>query len=130
MTNPSDSCIFHICTRDAAVAARVTGEYRAPSLDSEGFIHMSQAHQVRGVLDAFYAGQPDLVLLVVDPGLVTSPLRHEPPGPMPTAATLAQISPDQLFPHIYGPLNADAILDIVDVARFHSPAVHRESAPC
>lgn len=116
MTHPSDSCIFHICTRQAAVAARVSGEYRASSLDSEGFIHLSQAHQVRGVLDVFYAGQSDLVLLVVDPGRVTSPIRREPPGPMPSAANLAQIPPDQLFPHIYGPLNADAILDVLDVA--------------
>lgn len=128
MTNPSDTCIFHICTREAAVAARLSGEYRAPSLDSEGFIHLSQAHQVRGVLDAFYAGQPDLVLLVVDPGLVTSPLRCEPPGPMPAAATPAQIPPEQLFPHIYGPLNADAILDMVDVARFHGQVVHGDTA--
>jgi predicted cupin superfamily sugar epimerase/uncharacterized protein (DUF952 family) len=128
MTDPSDPCIFHICSREAAVAARLSGEYRAPSLDSEGFIHLSQAHQVRGVLDAFYAGQPDLVLLVVDPGLVTSPLRREPPGAMPSAATLAQIPTDQLFPHIYGPLNTDAILDVLDVARFHGQAVHADTA--
>ncbi len=127
MTNSSNDCIFHICTRAAAVAARLSGEYRAPSLDSEGFIHLSQAHQVRGVLNAFYAGQADLVLLVVDPALVTSPLRHEPPGPMPAAATLAQIPSDQLFPHIYGPLNVNAIRDVLAVARFHGQAVFADT---
>ena len=46
------------------------------------------AHQVLGVARAFYAGQPDLVLLVVDPGLLAAPLRDEPPVP-----TGAMVSP-------------------------------------
>ena len=59
---PATSCIFHICSREVAAAARQSGEYRAPSLATEGFIHLSQAHQVSRVAQAFYTGQTDLVI--------------------------------------------------------------------
>lgn len=122
------SCIFHIATRKELDAARSSGEHRPPSLAAEGFIHFSQAHQVRGVLDAFYTGRQDLVLLVVDPGLLTSPLRYEPPATPAGAHGGDRIPRDQLFPHLYGPLNADAIVDHVDAARFQGRPVHADTA--
>ena len=94
------------------------GEYHAASLLTEGFIHLSQAHQVRRVLDAFYAGQPDLVVLVVAPGRVQAPLRYEPPSSLPKPAAGAPPDPAQLFPHVYGPLNTDAVIEVVAVADF------------
>ena len=115
---PATSCIFHICSREVAVAARQSGEYRAPSLTAEGFIHLSQAHQVSRVAQAFYAGQTDLVLLVIDPRLLLSPLRYEPPAHPGGATPVSGMSPDQLFPHLYGPVNAGAIVDVVDLADF------------
>lgn len=129
-TDTVSGTIFHICTRTALAAARQSGSYRAPSLDSEGFIHFSQAHQVRPVFEAFYAGQPDLVLLVVDAGLLAVPLRYEPP-PTPSGAdtaAAAAIAQDQLFPHLYGPLNADAIVDAVDPQRFAGTPLHPDTA--
>ena len=59
--------IYHITTRDALALARQTGEYRTESLADAGFIHLSQRHQVLGVAKAFYTGQTDLAILVVDP---------------------------------------------------------------
>jgi len=70
-----DDCIFHICSRVAADAAKASGSYRAPSLATEGFIHLSRAHQVAAVLRAFYRGQTDLVLLVVQPDRLHATLR-------------------------------------------------------
>lgn len=110
--------IFHICTRAAADAALAAGAYRAPSLTSEGFIHLSRAHQVRSVAEAFYTGQEGLVLLVVDPRLLTAPLRYEAPAHPPVAGAAAVPHAAQTFPHLYGPLNAGAVCAVVDLARF------------
>ena len=63
--------IFHITTAPEWDAARGVGEYRAPSLDTEGFIHCSLPTQVNHVADWFYRDVPDLVLLCVDPAQLT-----------------------------------------------------------
>ena len=65
MTEIRETCIYHVCSRALATQALAEGSYRPPSLASEGFIHFSQAHQVHGVIAAYYAGLPDLALLVV-----------------------------------------------------------------
>ena len=57
--------------------------------------------------NAFYQGEPDLLLLVIDTDLVGPQIRYEHvPG---------QASP---YPHIYGPLNLDAVVE----ARPFAPA--------
>lgn len=61
--------------------------------------HLSQAHQVRTVLDASYAGQPDLVLLLVVPQLLRSPLRFEAPSTLPHAPGALLPDASRLFPH-------------------------------
>jgi uncharacterized protein (DUF952 family) len=51
------------------------------------------------VANAFYQGVPDLVLLVIDTERVASPIRYERvPGQ------------DLPYPHIYGPLDTDAVV--------------------
>ncbi len=97
--------ILHITTRAAWEDAQAARVYRAPSLETEGFIHFSTAAQVTRVADAFYRGEPDLVLLVVDPARLLAPLRYEPPAEDAT-------SPER-FPHLYGPLNLDAVVSVV-----------------
>ncbi|WNZ47437.1 DUF952 domain-containing protein [Leptolyngbya boryana CZ1] len=97
-----DQLILHITTRDRAEIAQRTGVYRADSLDTEGFIHCSTQDQVIWVANQFYAGQRDLVLLCIDPQKVNSEIRYEAVEGVGT------------FPHIYGELNADAIVKILD----------------
>lgn len=118
MTLPPAGCIFHVCTRAQADAALASGEYRAPSLESEGFIHLSQAHQVQGVVDRYYAGQSALVLLVVAPQRLHADLRWEPPAALRVAAGAPPPDAAQLFPHVYGPINADAIVEVRDLVSF------------
>src|SRR5690606_10811986 len=97
--------ILHIISRDAWESARQSAEIRAPSLDSQGFIHFSTAEQVTRVADNIFPGVQDLMLLVVDVDKLTAPLRWEPPD-MP-----GEEAPPtgELFPHLYGPLNVDAV---------------------
>jgi uncharacterized protein (DUF952 family) len=71
--------------------------YRAASLDTEGFIHCSNAAQVAWAANTFYAAEPELLVLHLDADRLASPLKDEPAA-------------GQTFPHLYGPLNRDAVL--------------------
>ena len=96
--------IYHIATRDDWEQARAAGEYTRSTVDStladEGFIHASQASQVTRTANKFYREVPgELLVLVIDTGRLRPELRYEPvPG--------AELP----FPHIYGPLNVDAVV--------------------
>ena len=100
--------VYHITTRAEWEEAQKTGVYRAPSLDSQGFIHFSTLPQVVKVANAVYKGQDDLVLLCVDARLLIAPLRYEPPD---TAIPAAHYE-GELFPHLYGVLPVSAIMRV------------------
>jgi predicted cupin superfamily sugar epimerase/uncharacterized protein (DUF952 family) len=124
-TPPTDAAIFHICARAALDAARAAGAYRPESLTHEGFVHLSRAHQVLPTASAYFAGVPDLVLLVIDPALLTAPLRYEPPAPLPSAQP--KVDDVELYPHCFGPLDLDAIVDVIDLAHFDGRPPHTDT---
>ena len=97
------AAILHITDRPAWEAARAAGVYRGDTLDAAGFIHCSTPAQLAGVARRFFAGRRGLVLLRIDPGRLAAPLRYE-------------LSPDapEPFPHLYGPLNLDAVIAAED----------------
>jgi uncharacterized protein (DUF952 family) len=104
--------IYHITSRSAWSEARERGNYRAESLETEGFIHCSTEAQVVPVAHKFYAGQKELVLLVIEPTLLASDLKWEPPsGGTPPPG----VAEGDLFPHIYGPINLDAVVQVFDL---------------
>ena len=98
--------ILHITSQSAWDAAQENGFYSAPSLETEGFIHCSTPAQVVATAERFYAGQSGLVLLVINSERVKAEVRYE-------AGT---DKPDELFPHIYGTLNLDAVTRVLDFA--------------
>jgi uncharacterized protein (DUF952 family) len=102
--------LFHLADRGEWQAAVPVGEYRVSTrgvtLAEQGFIHCSLRHQVRGVADAIFADADDLVLLVIDSGLVAAPIRYEVPEPGAEA-----------YPHIYGPLPVSAVTSVLPVSR-------------
>jgi len=98
--------ILHITRKQDWDAAQAAGEYTAPSLATEGFIHCSMPEQVVAVAERFYADQRGLVLLVLDSKRIRSEVRFEPGAD----------KPDELFPHIYGPINLDAVTRVADFA--------------
>lgn len=105
--------ILHITERTAWERAVEKGEYRTESLETEGFIHCSTVVQVLRVANNFYKGQQNLALLVIERKKVSSPLKYEPPS-HPGDQGLSALDTLDLFPHIYGPLNIDAVLMVVD----------------
>lgn len=107
--------ILHITHRQEWEQAQIAGQYTAPSLEVQGFIHCSTAEQAIKVANAFYANQPDLVLLVIDPTRLHAELRWEPPDhPSGDADTRAIDANPTLFPHLYGALNLDAVTQVVE----------------
>jgi len=90
--------IYHCTTPQAWEDAQAVGQYRHPSLDAEGFIHLSQAEQLSGVVARYYADRDDMILLVLDVQAVTAALdlRWEAAKAPKTDGT-----PD-IYPHIYG----------------------------
>lgn len=103
--------IFHITSRKDWETAQAKGEYVADSLRTEGFIHCSTLAQVLPVAEKFYKGQSGLVLLMIEPTLLTSTLNWEAPsGGTPPPGVPA----GDKFPHIYGPINTDAVTNVFD----------------
>ena len=91
--------IIHLCQEIEWQATQQPGIYKNKSLDQEGFIHCSQPHQILQVANRFYQGIPGLILCWIDPMKITSVIRWEE-------------SDGAIFPHIYGPINVDAVLSV------------------
>jgi uncharacterized protein (DUF952 family) len=110
--------IFHITSRASWSAAQKAGAYSSDSLMSAGFIHCSKIGQTLRVANSFFANQHNLVLLQIDPSQLKPEVRWE-------AGT---DKADELFPHIYGPLNLEAVVSVLDFepgvdGKFHLPRV-------
>ena len=103
--------ILHITTRKAWIDATRAGQYSPPSLEAEGFIHASTLKQVLPVAAQYYKGQSGLVLLEIDPKRLAPELKWEPP----TGGPLPGVPEGDAFPHIYGPINLDAVVQVLDM---------------
>ena len=95
--------IYHIMTREVWERAKPEGSYRPEGFAAEGFIHCSTREQVIGVADARFRGRSGLVLLCVDEGRVAAEIVYE-----------NLEGGQELFPHIYGALNTDAVAEVLE----------------
>ena len=85
------------------------GTYAPTSLRDEGFIHCSIIAQVIDTANRFYRGSDNLVLLHIDESRLKAELKYEAP------AMMHGESAGELFPHLYGELNVDAVVRIVEL---------------
>lgn len=97
--------LFHLAiAAEWDEAVRSGGPYRrstvGASLDEVGFVHCSFGHQVAATLERHYAGRDDVVLLAIDPTRSGAPVRVE-----------DLHGAGEAFPHLYGPLELDAVVD-------------------
>ncbi|WP_439505886.1 DUF952 domain-containing protein [Sediminibacterium sp.] len=93
--------IYHITTQAKWEEALNKGFYEADTLAVEGFMHCSTADQVAGVLERYYQGQIGLIQLTIKKDKVERPLVFELAG-----------SINEVFPHIHGTLNLDAVVAV------------------
>jgi uncharacterized protein (DUF952 family) len=95
--------ILHITKRKQWEQAKLAGIYQSESFEYEGFIHCSTPQQITRVANYLFANQTGLVLLFIDAEKVTAEIRYE----------TAEVD-GELFPHIYGALNIEAVFKVID----------------
>jgi uncharacterized protein (DUF952 family) len=97
--------IFHITKREAweesSGSDGGSSPYKPDMFPVDGFIHCSTREQVIQVANTRFRGQSGLVLLSIDPTLVKAEIVYE-----------NLEGGEQLFPHIYGELNHDAVVNV------------------
>ena len=93
--------LVHIIDAETWAAAQAAGSYAAASLETEGFIHLSQPQQIVWVANQFYQGQSGLMLLCIDPTKLTAELRYD------------EVPGHGTFPHLYGPMNLEAVTQVL-----------------
>ena len=103
----ADGIIYHITERTDWDAAQLAGEYVAESLATQGFIHASTLPQLVETANLLFRGQDGLVVLCIDESRLKAPVKREPAPAGPHRES------DGRFPHIYGPLNLDAVSQVV-----------------
>ncbi|MGE0024079.1 MAG: DUF952 domain-containing protein [Hyphomicrobium sp.] len=85
--------IFKIVQLAEWRAACRDGAFRGSAVDlSDGYIHLSTAHQVRATAAKHFKGQRDLVLVAIDEDMLKPAIVWEPSRG------------GDLFPHLYGSL--------------------------
>ena len=63
------------------------------------------------VANKYYSGSNNMVLLNIDPARLKSKLIFEPPAHLDGSPALPN---EPLFPHIYGPINLVAVIEVID----------------
>ena len=116
--------ILHLLSRESWAEAQANGQLVAPSVATEGFAHCSTEHQMVGVANKYYRGVNNMVLLSIDPAKLMSQVKFEPPAHIDGSPALPH---EPLFPHIYGPINLDAVSEVIefpcdDQGTFTTPA--------
>lgn len=92
--------IYHITTQSHWADQINSNTYAPTSYNQDQFIHCCEAHQLEGVLFRYFKGAKELLVIHLDETRLKAPLLYE-PG-----------THDELFPHLYGVINKDAIVQI------------------
>ncbi|MFE7775033.1 DUF952 domain-containing protein [Streptomyces sp. NPDC057445] len=88
--------------------------YAPKTFAAEGFIHCSPDEATTlAIVDAYYRTTPGpLMALLIDEGRLRSPVRYEPAGTSPPG-----VAPGTLFPHVYGPIEREAVEGLLEIQR-------------
>ena len=93
--------IYKILSRDEWRAAVAEGRFEGSVVDlADGYIHFSEAAQLRETARKHFAGRDDLMLVTIDADrLDPAPIWEPSRG-------------GALFPHLYGPLPVSAAIEV------------------
>jgi uncharacterized protein (DUF952 family) len=96
--------IFHILQTAEWEHERSNSIYTPATFEQEGFIHLCDEEQIAGVVERYFPEPADLVALCIEPDKLKAELRYE-----------NLLGGEELFPHLYGPLNLDAVLEVLPI---------------
>jgi uncharacterized protein (DUF952 family) len=99
------SITYHIVAAEYFRDSPSDAPYTPPAFLDEGFIHCTDGEQnVADTANRYYRNEQRMfVVLVIDTALIDAEIRYD------DAA--------QIYPHIYGPLNRDAIVAVMPILR-------------
>ena len=101
--------IYHIVT-ESDLRAHVSGDtYTPASLKDFGFVHCALQSSVVAVANDYFGGAAKPVLLLeIDQERLISEVCYEAAAPI-SGGGISHLVPAALFPHVYGPINTQAI---------------------
>ncbi len=107
----SDPNIYLLSSQAEYQQALDNGSLVRDSLQSEGFIHAAPRSQLNRIANKYYQDKVQPLILVVDKKLISPQVKWEP-------------ATGGLYPHIYGPLNINAVtqaekISLADDGNFH-----------
>ena len=98
-------------TEQAWQQAKESGQYMQSTIDSTlediGFIHATFPDQTIAMVNRHFTNRDDVVLLLAGADKISSPVKYE-------AALSGRAG---TFPHIYGPLNVDAVYAAIKLSK-------------
>ncbi|HEV2527628.1 MAG TPA: DUF952 domain-containing protein [Thermomicrobiales bacterium] len=103
--NSSPEPYLHLIAEDVWSTVRTQETYVPDAFAADGFIHCTLGDErMLEVANLFYQSDPrSMLLLTLDPARVGSPVRFD--------------DPEQVFPHIYGPLAVASVTGYRPIAR-------------
>lgn len=96
---------YHLVPREEYERQNPAADYLPAAFDADGFIHLTEgADELALTGNRYYRDDPrPFLAVVIDLERVQAPVRYE--------------DPRRVYPHIYGPLNRDAIVEVLAVPR-------------
>ncbi len=98
--------IYHITTPEEFSKFNNKNFYESASLASEGFIHCSTLKQLKPSIERHFSDSREIVILYIDERKLKAVLKYE----------MAESGEE--FPHIYGPINREAIAEIKNYSKW------------
>jgi len=96
--------MYHLVPRSEWESADPARPYVPTAFGQDGFVHCTDgAEEVAATANRYYSGVDDLLVLVLDRSRLTAPVRYEDPA--------------RIYPHVYGPIERDAIVEVMGMQR-------------
>jgi uncharacterized protein (DUF952 family) len=116
--NKKVKTVFHIATKEDFIKCCHNNHYSPENFISDGFIHCTGDHNttLQVLADYFRQVANDILIIQIETDKLTSNIKFENPAPV-NGIEHNHYTEGLLFPHIYGPLNLDAVSGVAVVIK-------------